>query len=385
MMRKDCVNQINRIAEGCRGYASPRCVVIALAIVAAWQPLVACAGSIRVWSTAVVTGDQIQLGDIAELSNFDQATETRLRTAVVTEAPPAGGSRIIHFDIIRSAVSASGANMARVTLGGSTRCAVTRPADLMKQGTRTTHNASASQDSLRESPARISNAEPNDDDRTLRSFVEAYFDRELRRYNGRARVHFDTNAEQVLSLTSPTYSFEVKRRSGSSVGLTALDIDVKSAGRVVQSVPLTARVTLIRPVLVAGRSINQGATITESDIDTIPIAFDRLSDLGLEDPAQAIGLRARRFIPAGAQIDPGILESVPLVRRGQLVTMESIAGSVRVVTTAKAMDDGLRGDAIKVRSVDNRKVEYDAVVVGPGAVQVGGAPQARLVRAGGKP
>ena len=65
--------------------------------------------------------------------------------------------------------------------------------------------------------------------------------------------------------------------------------------------------------------------------------------------------------------------------RGQLVTLASVQGAVRVVTTAKALQDGLLGETITVRAVDNRHVELDAVVVGPVSVQVGtGMAGARL-------
>ena len=87
-----------------------------------------------------------------------------------------------------------------------------------------------------------------------------------------------------------------------------------------------------------------------------------------------LGQRAKRFITAGGMIDLTDVESVPLVVRGQLVTLESIAGGIQVVTSAKATKDGLLGETITVRASDNKRVEFDAVVVGVGRVRVGGAP-----------
>ena len=83
------------------------------------------------------------------------------------------------------------------------------------------------------------------------------------------------------------------------------------------------------------------------------------------------------------------LEPVPLVLRGQLITLVSEVGGVRVVTTAKAGANGMRGETIRVRSVDDNKVEFDAVVTGPGEARAvgGGSPEEskpRLVL-GGKP
>ena len=47
---------------------------------------------------------------------------------------------------------------------------------------------------------------------------------------------------------------------------------------------------------------------------------------------------------------------------------------IRVVTKGKAVESGLLGDEIRVRAVDDSRVEYDAAVVSPGSVQIGGTP-----------
>ncbi|MCH7631851.1 MAG: hypothetical protein IIB59_01450 [Planctomycetes bacterium] len=44
-----------------------------------------------------------------------------------------------------------------------------------------------------------------------------------------------------------------------------------------------------------------------------------------------------------------------------------------VVTTAKAAQEGLLGAVIKVRAVDNKRVEFDATVTGPAEVRLGAA------------
>jgi flagella basal body P-ring formation protein FlgA len=139
----------------------------------------------------------------------------------------------------------------------------------------------------------------------------------------------------------------------------------------VQTVPLVVQVTLTRRVVVARRTINQGAAIASADVELTALSFTRVDELGLDDVAQAIGQRAKRVISAGTLVEVDMLEAVPLVLRGQLVTLTSLAGAIRVVTTAKAAEDGRRGDVMKVRSVDDKKVEFDAVVVGPGEVQLG--------------
>ena len=106
----------------------------------------------------------------------------------------------------------------------------------------------------------------------------------------------------------------------------------------------------------------------------------------MSEPAQAIGLRAKRVIPAGTYLTIDLLERVPLVLRGQVVMLTSLSGAVSVVTTAKAMADGHLGDVIRVRSVDDKHTEMDAVVTGPGEARVGritALPAPSMVAQGG--
>ena len=198
-------------------------------------------------------------------------------------------------------------------------------------------------------------------------------------------MQFDHTSEQVLALSGPTYTFDVRGRNKTPLGLNSLEVDVVAGGAIVQTIPLVVQVRMMRKVVVARRPINQGATIRLQDIDHVALAFTRTDKLGANDPAMVIGQRAKRFISPGSVVDPEALESVPVVMRGQLVTLESIAGAVRIVTTAKATRDGLLGEMIKVRAVDSKRIEFDAVVVGPGRVQIGGNPAAtqRVAMGGG--
>ena len=201
---------------------------------------------------------------------------------------------------------------------------------------------------------------------------------EFSRYGGSAEVVFDRTSDQVLDLAGPPYEFNVRRRGGSPLGVTSLEVDVLADGRVVQTVPLAVQVSMLRPAVVARRPINQGATVRALDVDLVSMAVGRLDRLGFDDAGFVIGQRAKRFISEGTLIASGMLETVPIVRRGELVRLTSVVGSIRVTTTARAVADGVLGDVIQVRAADDKRVEFDGVVVGPGEVQIGTGPSERL-------
>jgi flagella basal body P-ring formation protein FlgA len=223
--------------------------------------------------------------------------------------------------------------------------------------------------------------------RTLRDAVIGFFRDELARYGGRPDVVFDRTDEKVLELAGPAYEFRVRRGAGAVLGLVPVTVEVLMGGAVAQCVPMAVQVSMIRPVVIASRSINQDATIRAADVEVLPVTLSRVDQLGIAETAQVIGQRAKRFLPAGSTIEPGVLEAVPLVTRGQIVTLTAAEGAVQIVTTASAMRDG-RGETITVRSSDNQRVEFDAVVVGRAAVHLGappaGLPSPPLAEAGSR-
>jgi len=347
------------------------------------------AGTVRMWPSAVVVGDPVRLSDLCELRGLPADEERKLTDLVITEAPPPGGSLVLHIGAIRTALAASGTNMAKLTLAGATQCELSRPANLapaptisastsatrVKQEGTPRHGGANAGGSHNGEPATEAADAQKPAEMTLRRAVIENLNTELARYGGTAEVIFDRTSEQVLDLSGPAYEFRIRRRDASPLGLCPLEVDVVAAGRTVQTVPLVLQVTMLRRVVVARRAINQGATILAADVEAAPLTFTRLDRIGIEDASFAVGQRAKRFIPAGSVIEGDVLEAVPLVLRGQLVTLTSASGAIRVVTTGKAAADGLRGEVIKVRAADDKHVEFDAVVVGPGEVRVGAGTQ----------
>lgn len=402
MRRKDCARQLDATIRPTRrskvAFAGTG-VVMTLCLGFGWLSPRAQADSVRLWPSAVVVGDTMRLSDLCRIESTGDAGDVSLADLVIGDAPRPGGSRLIHMAMIRAALASSGVNMARVTLGGATRCAVVRPrGDAVGQPTRDETAAPLTTRRTRNHPRRArTNAaslgstrrgSAGSRVRTLRDAVVDYFTAELRRYGGTAGVVFDRTDVKLLDLPDTQYDFRVRRNKGPALGLISLNVDVRADGRTVQTVPMVVQVTMIRRVVIAARPINQGSTVRAVDVDVIASSFTRLTKLGFSDPVQVIGQRAKRFISAGTTIDPNTLESVPLVARGQVVTLTVVSGAVRIVTTATATKEGRLGEIITVRSANRRRTEFDAVVIGPSAVRIGGGSATRslaLAALGGTP
>jgi len=370
MSRKECVGR-----AGATRWSVPAMLIIA----AAWPGVcLAAPPTVRLWPTAVVVGDQVRLGDLCELAGFDAELHEQLRTTVVVSSPPPGGSTAITLGVLRGVLTGAGVNMAETIVKGATECGVRRPRVLPV--VQTGRAAAQQQDNGPQSPAPA----------TLRDVVVEFFEHELSRYDGRPQVDFGREAAALLELSGPDYTFEIRRRSNRPLGLIDLEIDVLREGRRVQQVELQPVVILARRVVVARRAINQGAQVKAEDLHLTEMTFDRLDRLGLADLNQVIGQRSRRFIRPATMLDPRDLEMVPLVERGQLVTVRSTIGSVVVETAAKATEPGGFGDTIELRDTRRRGRRLIGVVTAPRQVELRGgggvAPDRgpRLARAGGE-
>lgn len=387
MRRKDCETMSPDVVglgrNPWRVYRSPAIAVFVLALVATTAPC--WAGTVRLWASAVVVDETVRLDDVCELSGFDRETERKLVAITVSSAPDAGGSRIIGLELIRGALRAGGANMATVTLKGASTCAITRPAISIPQSNQESVKSTQVRSVPGTTPGSVASraVEPG----TLRQAVIDYFNAKLARYGGQADVVFHRTSLQVLDLSGPTYEFVIRHRGRSFIGAVKLEVDVIAGGKPSQTIPLDVQVSMFRRVIVARRAINQNAPLREVDVEPRRLSFTRLTGIGVKDAALVVGQRAKRFIPAGTMIDPTLLEAVPLVKRGEFVRVISVAGPIRVVISGTAVQSGFLGDTVSVRAVDNKRLEFDAVVVGPGQVQIGGraepANMPRVVTRGG--
>lgn len=333
------------------------------------------ADSVRIYPTAVVTADQVLIADVCQLRGVEASLAETMNHQLVTDAPVDGGTKIVHMQMIRDALAAGGANMATLIVTGARECTISRPAPSKPKEessadikARTTKTPSAETTPV--TPQAKAVKTPLN--KTLRQAVTDDFNREYARRGGTIELEFDRTSGAALELAG--YEFIVRRKPGPRPELALVEVDVMQDQNVVQTVAMTVRATLQRQVAVALRAINQGATIRPADVDLRTMTFNRLDTATIGDLSECIGQRAKRFIAENNVIEPAAIEGVPLVARGQLVTLTSVCGAIRVVSSGRAEREGHLGEMITVRAVDDTKAEYDGVVVGPGKVELVSEP-----------
>lgn len=176
-----------------------------------------------------------------------------------------------------------------------------------------------------------------------------------------------SNLDNRLRLASCTQPVEFINQDQTGLGG---NISVKAAcdsGKV-WSVHVPAQVTIYREIPIALRDIARGEVISENHIGTNVVNVSSIRQAFLADTQAIVGKEAKRNIGSGEPFRTALLDAPTAVKRGELVTLESLAGSIKVSSAGTAMADGRVGQKIRVRNNSSERI-VSGIVVSQGLVQ----------------
>ncbi len=122
------------------------------------------------------------------------------------------------------------------------------------------------------------------------------------------------------------------------------------------------------PVWVVKESVTRLEVVAADNLERSRISPHRFTGTPVIDPDQIKGMRASRFLRSGRVLTTDDLEPIPLVTKGEKVTLKAVVGAVEVSVVGIAQADGNQGDVIPVTNARTDK-EVPAVVSGPGEVE----------------
>jgi flagella basal body P-ring formation protein FlgA len=131
-------------------------------------------------------------------------------------------------------------------------------------------------------------------------------------------------------------------------------------------VPATA--SIFRPVAVASKNLQLGDVVSESDIQ---LATKDVSGLrmGYElIPERIIGKEIKYAVTKGDAFRTSALNAPLAIKRGDEVSVEAVAGSIKVLTKGTAISDGRIGQQIRVKNNQSSRI-VNARVIEAGKVQ----------------
>jgi flagella basal body P-ring formation protein FlgA len=340
---------------------------------------------------AIIVGADVKLKQICRWSDSDAATFLPVADLVVMRINHGSPFRSITLDQLRSTLHDAGMNLGVVKFAGPLSCTVSRSdasydeqsalrqwADAKEEGDAEMRGrGDAEKDAqtrdlpiapLPASPRpRVPASSPTGTEespaRSLQSILLDDLSIRLGLPKEQLQVNFNPADEKLLNLSEPLFKFNIEPRRVRDLGEVSWNVLVLTgSGSQKGTIVATARawqthVTLARPL-----SYHQ--VIQDADVVERRTLADRLPNEALLNMSQVVGQEAARDLQVGTVMSARMVDAVPLVKPGQLVTITVSSGSVQIKTVGRAMEEGAYGQAVRVRNETTRDV-FEVVMTGP--------------------
>ena len=358
---------------------------------------------------ATIIGPEVKLRQVCRWSGADAGVFAPVADLVLARIPSDTPFQPLSLEQVRSTLRDAGVNLAVVKFAGPTSGTVTRsdveydeqeallqwanaregvanePAAKGKpwpapEGEPVSTTTSARGNALPfadEPPTETPTAPPEERSpvRTLRDLIVEDLSVRLRVPADQVQIVFDPRDEQALRLAEPQFKFGLTPKRVRNLGGVAYDVQVITAAGRSKKIDIVATARAWQQQVVLARPVSFKQSIRESDVEHRRVLVDSLDDDPLLTAQQVVGQQAARELRAGTVLTAKMVQSMPLARSGQFITVTLNRGGVRVKTVGRAMGEGSYGQTIKVKNEATRDV-YEVVLTGPQEATMGPAVEA---------
>jgi flagella basal body P-ring formation protein FlgA len=151
------------------------------------------------------------------------------------------------------------------------------------------------------------------------------------------RTRFSTRAEQPFR------------------GRVAVNVELLLGDRLLHSGVVSAYLRIDEKVFVPVRPLRRGEVLGEADFRSVARDASRLPFDTVREREQLLGRRMTRSLRADEVLRASHVERVPVVGRGDRVTLVLESGAIQISSIGRAVEAGAVGDWIRVLNVDSRR------------------------------
>lgn len=343
------------------------------------SPAVASA-TLELRGEATVIGSEVTLRQVARWSKQDDAVFAPLAELVILRLDAREPFRSISHAELRAILRDAGVNLASIHFAGPLSCSVGRSDVRFEEGqalrawvdARESATPGSRSDEAIGGDHRSASAEPlaatvvgpeASPYKPLRQLLVDDLAERLKLPVESLQVTFRAEDEPTLRLSGPHFRFDITPHRVGNLGPVAWNVTV-IAGDGNRRLTIPARAQAWQQQVVVTRAVAPRQVIRDEDVVERRTLVDSLPGDPLLTRAQAVGQQAARELKPGTVLTTRLVEAMPLVKSGQLVTVVASQGAVRVRTVARALDNGAYGQAIRVRNEATRDI-VRVTVTGP--------------------
>lgn len=152
-------------------------------------------------------------------------------------------------------------------------------------------------------------------------------------------------------------------------GNVSIAVLARQNDKVVRNIPVWVDIEALTDMVVALRQIDSGELISSTDVTLQKRELSQGSHLAARTLADVVGKKVRTTLRANQPVRADLVERVPLVKSGQMVTIVAENEVLKISVSGKARSAGAEGDTIRVQNLTSLK-EIPARVINANTVQV---------------
>jgi flagella basal body P-ring formation protein FlgA len=347
--------------------------LLALVLTLALATPVAAQTTIELRSSAVVRpGEPITLADVADIAGDDAE---RLGETVIMAAPSAAYVEV-GLEAVRAALSEADVRWGRTTLRGLTCTAIVAGIDEKAAPKKVERKAAAA-------PAPVKLTGPE----TVRFHVVRALAHLYSVETTDLRMLFEDRDDDLLNTPTNGRRVDVQPTNSAATSRVGLRVYVFAADRLVAQRTISVEVLVRRTVVTAVAPIQRRQEIGAEDV-AVSEQWHAPSAAPPCAPEQAIGSVARGRINAGQIITRAAVEAPVVVKKGDIVEVHCLSGSVHLkATRARALSAGRDGELVEFQ-LDGSKSTFWARMSGrgsavlvldpPSVAELGAAAESRI-------
>ncbi|MFQ6039340.1 MAG: flagellar basal body P-ring formation chaperone FlgA [Candidatus Poribacteria bacterium] len=291
--------------------------------------------TIALYKEVTIRDSVVTIETIADIQSEDKAFGERLSKIEIERAPVVGYTRIFTVDDIKLCLQQHKIDLSQITFVGYERVAVSTKA-------------------IEITPEQLLN------------FARNYIQENFLADNDRNSIEL---AAMPVKLTIPDgeVSFRIPRGQETKIRLsqyTSIPIQIILNGKIYRTLILSLKVKSFKKVVVAAKAIPKDKHFGETDIcmeerDIIPSLSSRTGPIPgsvFVKKSDVYGKRAKRRISRGEILTSGMIETPPLIYRGDKVIILVKSPHLKVTTLGMAREDGYEGKIIRVENISSKKI-----------------------------
>jgi len=146
------------------------------------------------------------------------------------------------------------------------------------------------------------------------------------------------------------------------IGRVPFQLTLKQNGRVLRQMRLQAQVQVTYNLFKATRPLKRGHILELNDVEITQVKSRKMLRNMVTDWDELAGHQLRRNVEEGQTLSTYMLKKVPLVKRGDRITLIAKRGSLKVTAPGVVRENGFKNQMVKVENAHSRKIVYGTVM-----------------------